>query len=1158
MKPRQKGKLRTENLFQAPRLMTNLSEISSTAESRATFLEIEPIIKNFQKNLTSELAFTAKYRQEINEMQEQLDILESSTVFSGLKSPGPRGIMNLESKSFAQLQKPTTITSEAKPIRNITIQSDKSNDFYSHAVNRYPAPVRNLFSQKTQETPNLTLRRSCTISNLEERNRGLEAKLGSQLAKERDQLDGVITQLKMTPCAECLSKVHPDYFQDIDLELAKLQTKRGKYAQRAHQMVSKINTEVSVENESRNSGKRVEQCKGIEKRWLMYSLLSLEEKLLAEGIKQILGITEHGRVLVELCGGHLTFPFTLENLLFLDRLRSKSLFELHKRPCGGAYSFNAALDVLLTRRVDIQGLDKGDIFTFQALESDYLFSPFGPKKANALKQDPTESTKSKTRNSQNRKKKSTKKESREARRKEKRKASKKEYQSSRKQSKHKNDVKNRDNWLPDPNRSKRSGVLCKSGKSSETKSLATLGDPYQFSKNLHPFMSKQTPKSWIIQHPREVTPQCRADLNHLQDVNFTKFCLNSRYYSYLVEQRAATQSIQISRRLQRQGRAPLLRPPKIPVRAPTRKKSKIFILTCHHCSRRGPRSEFVECHQKNFFPKVNVGSELLKICLNMKSSVSVFCSKTFCRECVQGLYKQKLHAGATPSNWICPYCRGICYCVSCENRSLYTRLFSMYSRMGGDVGLLRGLSPAQRVAAFILQNEFYAAKFKFGGFESETDFVFKDINASFRVEDVLLNRHNMFFTEDDFVKMRGAKRKPRRKKRKGAAVDLMSEGFKDEMFQRAEFVQLILERTGRNGSAEEFDEEEEGYNEGGSENAMLDDWGEEEEPRDSKNSERREGPSVTDNQIRNLDVIFAEMREKKSDGDTDDMNQRRIGKNLMSQKKRKGKQAKSRKRKIRKSKKRRHSGRKFSGKFMLRKEDQYFELIDDSDSCSEDEENLNFKDRMFRNLEMRPNRSIYRFLKPKGKIYLLASKPKMSQIIPRKTKQKQTKQNSAKKSKARPPKRILAKDNFSLHALYPNLSQSNFENPHINHEENVFGWNRGFEGRFLYINPFGDSWKSKKRIMSTGLERPVFRDIATILRRNSVGIKPTHSKLETRIGGFGESNKSGMMVRLLKEREETLGILEMVTDVRRREERKREIVKKNKKYQRKKRRNRNK
>jgi hypothetical protein len=224
------------------------------------------------------------------------------------------------------------------------------------------------------------------------------------------------------------------------------------------------------------------------------------------------------------------------------------------------------------------------------------------------------------------------------------------------------------------------------------------------------------------------------------ELDFTRFCLNSRNYSRVVEQRDTLHS-------EKQARKSKVRTYKgvtTPIQ-PIFKKIQIqdVVFTCHHCSYRGPKKHFLECYQKNFFTRLDPGEELLKVFFNLKSNIHMYCEKVYCKECIENFYPEDNSKKTDFKNWICPFCREKCYCTLCEHRDLYFKMHDLFLSLGGECESLKRHSPIQKIIDFYLNNSFYDMKFELEEFSYVRQFSDSKENST-NIQELLRNSKKVY------------------------------------------------------------------------------------------------------------------------------------------------------------------------------------------------------------------------------------------------------------------------------------------------------------------------------------------------------------------------------------------------------------------------------
>lgn len=454
------------------------------------------------------------------------------------------------------------------------------------------------------------------VSNLEEDDSDQMDKFQRILQTEQKHLTKMMAKLNLTPCGDCLRRVNrvgpktAHFGQNTEKKFKASRTIAKKHLRRLRKRFSEY-SDANQKSLFANAG----LCIELEKKHLFSSLLKLEDKLIAESVSEVKAITEFGKVLVEFKGSNLVFPFSMKELLRLNRFRSKCLFRIHTtKGARLPFSFSASLN-----------------------------------KMNSWDQLP------------------------------------------------------------------------------ENFSLPELPGTLLLFRN---FYSKPVWQQW---------KQLGKLKPHSCELEFARFCLNSRNYSRIVEDRDTLRN----EKQRRKSKVKMYKGVSSMAQVvPRRVQPGSVVFTCHHCSYRGPKKHFLECYQKNFFTRIDPAEELLKVFLNLKSNIHMFCEKVFCHECVSRLYPER-HSKATDyKNWICPFCREKCYCTLCEHRDLYFKMHDLFLSLGGSFEDLKRQSPIQRLIRFFLDNSFYDMKFELEG----VDYVKKlgEPGDDSDIHDWLLKSKSMF------------------------------------------------------------------------------------------------------------------------------------------------------------------------------------------------------------------------------------------------------------------------------------------------------------------------------------------------------------------------------------------------------------------------------
>ncbi len=77
------------------------------------------------------------------------------------------------------------------------------------------------------------------------------------------------------------------------------------------------------------------------------------------------------------------------------------------------------------------------------------------------------------------------------------------------------------------------------------------------------------------------------------------------------------------------------------------------------------------------------------------------CNLSFCLHCAKKLYKISSKKGMK----LCPKCEGNCYCLNCEFKDHYIRLFRLFANSDGDLKTFRHQSLIDRIFRFYLKEK---------------------------------------------------------------------------------------------------------------------------------------------------------------------------------------------------------------------------------------------------------------------------------------------------------------------------------------------------------------------------------------------------------------------------------------------------------------------
>ena len=423
-----------------------------------------------------------------------------------------------------------------RPIFNLEIKTDSQTVLPSPVLlSPIMTPSIGKYNKRSQNqnfnVPNTYVSQSIcklhqNISNLEQRQTKKPiSEIKKNLQSEKTRLNKLIHKDKLHLCKNCYGQVklrNKQINENVSESLSEIEQKKPTSQ---NLIIDPVIFQTKIyKNYSKSLYDNVGLCIELEKRYLLSSLLKLETKLIAESISEIKAITEYGKILVEFKDSHLIFPFSMKDILYLDSIRAKSLFQFHKDPQNKVYSFNSAFNqILIKKPQNINFASKH--FIFKTLVSEPLL---------------------------------------------------------------------------------RKG---------------------QEQKNNDPFTSPES--------------------------QFARFCLNSRNYSQSVEERVTLQFSKQTRKTKVKQYKDISRMVQhLPKQTSVINK---MIFNCHHCSKRGPRKDFLECFQKHFYSKLLPEEELLKVFLNLNHNLSLYCKKMFCKDCVKNFYPKQNVEDDNINNWICIY-----------------------------------------------------------------------------------------------------------------------------------------------------------------------------------------------------------------------------------------------------------------------------------------------------------------------------------------------------------------------------------------------------------------------------------------------------------------------------------------------------------------------
>jgi len=60
------------------------------------------------------------------------------------------------------------------------------------------------------------------------------------------------------------------------------------------------------------------------------------------------------------------------------------------------------------------------------------------------------------------------------------------------------------------------------------------------------------------------------------------------------------------------------------------------------------------------------------------------CGRRYCASCLRSNYDVNIHHMKTERNWLCPFCKGTCFCSRCLRNDQINKLIQLYTDIGGS------------------------------------------------------------------------------------------------------------------------------------------------------------------------------------------------------------------------------------------------------------------------------------------------------------------------------------------------------------------------------------------------------------------------------------------------------------------------------------------
>jgi len=123
---------------------------------------------------------------------------------------------------------------------------------------------------------------------------------------------------------------------------------------------------------------------------------------------------------------------------------------------------------------------------------------------------------------------------------------------------------------------------------------------------------------------------------------------------------------------------------------------------CHHCRYLFPKEFTYGCNYHSskmgyFTSDTNLTKGAATLLKEMENNESLsylykwneekneyICERKYCANCLKSNYDINIHSMRSDHNWLCPFCKGVCFCSRCLRNDQINKLVQVYLDIGGD------------------------------------------------------------------------------------------------------------------------------------------------------------------------------------------------------------------------------------------------------------------------------------------------------------------------------------------------------------------------------------------------------------------------------------------------------------------------------------------
>jgi len=123
---------------------------------------------------------------------------------------------------------------------------------------------------------------------------------------------------------------------------------------------------------------------------------------------------------------------------------------------------------------------------------------------------------------------------------------------------------------------------------------------------------------------------------------------------------------------------------------------------CHHCKYLFPKEFTYGCNYHSskmgyFTSNTNLTQGATSLLKEMEHNESLpylykwneekseyICERKYCASCLKSNYDINIHSMRSDHNWLCPFCKGVCFCSRCLRNDQINKLAQVYLDIGGD------------------------------------------------------------------------------------------------------------------------------------------------------------------------------------------------------------------------------------------------------------------------------------------------------------------------------------------------------------------------------------------------------------------------------------------------------------------------------------------